>query len=315
MDNWDDLRLALAIHRAGSVSGAAKQLNLNHATVSRRLASAEERIGTRLFERIGTGMRPTAAGKKLIESASRLEKDIDALDITIAANDKRLEGPLRITAPQLIIEAMLAEIIRDFSEVYPRVEMSLNASNDIVNLHRREADVAIRISNEPAPSLFGPVATSQKAGFFASRDYLAKLDTHSPTPEAHTPGYVAFHWWGTDVPKPLAEIHPTARVALVVDDMIAAVAAVRNGIGIGRMPCFVANMHDDLVPVPGCPFEPYLDIWVLTHPELKRVERVRKFMQFAAERIRARKNYFVSWEGERSKIVSGFDHDQFENEL
>lgn len=294
MDNWDDLKFVAAVARYGGLSGAARALNVNHSTVSRRLSALEARIGARLFERLASGLTPTNEGNEAIAAAKRIEAEFFALDRRIVARDTVLEGPLRVTAPQLIFTAQLAEIMARFGELNPQIELTMIGANEPLNLHRREADVAIRISDTPEPSLHGRIATGQNRCYYASRDCVrAHAGAFSRSSDDAPLHCVTFSWWGEGAPADILARFPNANVSVRSDDMIAVHAAVRAGMGIGRMPCFLGDSDPGLARVPG--FEPtrYLDIWVLTHPDLKKVERIRRFMRFASDAFKARSDLYL----------------------
>ncbi len=294
MKNWDDLKFVLAIAKTGSLAKAARGLGVTHSTVSRRLSALEERLATRLFERLPEGFTPTHAGFEAIETAKRMEAEILALDTRITARDTELEGLLRVTAAQLLFPAQLADIMRDFSELHPRIELEMIVANDKLNLHRREADIAVRATDTPDENLFGRRATGQNRCYYMSRDFArtnsAVIDTShdlAPLP------CISFTWWEREIPEEVRARFPGAYVSLVSDDMVAMVAAVKAGMGISRLPCFLGDPAPDLVRVPG--FEPtrYLDIWVLIHPDLKNVARIRSFMQFAADAFKKQSGLYL----------------------
>ncbi|MEP5402777.1 MAG: LysR family transcriptional regulator [Roseibium sp.] len=294
MNNWDDLKFVLAVATAGNLSAAARQLQVNHSTVSRRLSALEEQLETRLFERLPDGLVATPAGLEAVESAKRIETEVHSLDTRITAQDTELEGPLRVTAAQLIFQVQLAEIMARFAELHPRIELTMIGANEILSLQRREADVAIRVSDKPDENLFGRLATGQSRAFYVSKAFarehaeiLAK--NHDPAPI----NCVHFKWWGKYPSKEITARYPNARIMLETDDMIAMHAAIRAGLGIGRMPCFLGDPDPDLVRVPGLEPSRYYDIWILTHPDLKHVERIRRFMRFAADAFKKKQSLYL----------------------
>lgn len=294
MDKWDDLKLVLAVARAGGLSGAARALGVTHSTVSRRVSLFEEALGTRLFERLPEGLVPTAAGLEAVKSAQRVETELFALDTRITAQDSELEGPLRVTAAQLIFQAQLADIMARFAERHPRIELTMIAANEMLSLQRREADVAVRVSDKPDETLFGRLATGQNRAFYVSKSFAREhSEILSKNYDAAPISCVAFKWWGKGLPRDIAVRYPNARNMIVADDMIALHSAVRAGVGIGRMPCFLGDPDPQLVRVPG--FEPnrYIDIWILTHPDLKHVERIRRFMRFAADAFKEKSGLYL----------------------
>lgn len=289
MTDWDDLRFVLAAARERGFSGAARALGVNHATVSRRIAGLETRLGVRLFERLPRGLAPTAAGERALETARRAEEEMLALAQDLAGRDRALAGPLTVTAPQLLIAVHLAEVFAAYRARHPSVALTVNASNAPLNLSRREADVAIRVTNTPDETLVGRRATGQRRAFYVSRAYLAanRQAIETPGPETGIDCLV-FQWWDDDVPEALRRLHPASRAAMRFDDMVALHAGVRAGLGAGFMPCFLGDSDPALTRLPGTDPAPYLDIWVVTHPSLRQVPRVRAFMTFVAGAIRSR---------------------------
>ncbi|MBG6143491.1 DNA-binding transcriptional LysR family regulator [Labrenzia sp. EL_142] len=294
MDNWDDLKFVLAIATAGNVTRAAKRLGVTHSTVSRRLSALEESMATRLFERLPEGFVPTAAGEQAVAAARRVEAEVLTLDTRITAQDTELEGPLRITAAQLLFQVQLAEIMQQFSERHPRIELQMIAANEKLSLHRREADIAVRVTDNPGETLFGRLATGQNRCYYMSRNFARKYRETMETGHASIPlPCVTFKWWGQGVPKEIRTRYTSAFISLVADDMIALLAAVKAGIGVGRLPCFLGDSDPDLVRIPGMEPSRYLDIWVLTHPDLKNVARIRTFLRFAADAFKARSGLYL----------------------
>ena len=279
MLDWNDLRFVLETARNGGTSGAARVLGVNHATVARRITAAEEALGERLFDRLPSGYVPTEAGREAVRTAEAMERLDSELDLKIAARDDRIKGRLRVTAPQLFIQRVLGGILAEFTDVYPEVDLELVATNDTLNLAQREADVAIRFSKDPPETLVGRRFIDQKGAVYATPDLIGRdLGGDAPL------DWVKFaHWPGP--PAEIKAVRPNLRVRLTVDDMAAAIGAVRAGIGATRMACFLGDTDPALVRVPGMPRFDYLPLWLLTHADLRHVPRIRTFMDFTAARL------------------------------
>jgi len=281
MIDWSDLRFVLETVRQGGLSGAARVLGVNHATVSRRINAAETAAGALLFDRLPGGYRPTQAGLEAARAAEAMEEASANLSLAIGSRDQALEGPLSFTAPQLLIERMLAPLLPEFIAQHPDIELTILAANEALNLARREADVAIRISRSPAPTLHGSQVAEQRSAIYVSHEYAATLAT-----DPHRPlDWIRFAHW-TNVPYEVRVAWPDIREALVLDDMSAAVATVRAGIGATRMPCFLGDPDPELIRLPGLATFDYPGIWVLTHRDLRSVKRIETFMRFMASRLR-----------------------------
>ena len=288
MAQWDHLRYVLETVRQGGLSGAARVLGVNHATVSRRIAAVEEELGAVLFDRLPGGYSPTEAGRDAALAAEQMEAAEAALSLRIGSRDRGLSGPVAVTAPQLLIERVLATAFAAFHDAHPEIDLTVLATNDALNLSRREADVAIRISDTPAETLVGTRVAEQRAAVYASRDYAAALAGNPDRPL----DWIRFlHWPGP--PKEIRAAFPQQRIVLAVDDMMAAIGAVRAGIGATRMPCFLGDSDPQLVRLPGLEPFPYPSVWVLTHADLRRVPRIELFMQFIADFLKKRRNVFA----------------------
>ncbi len=287
MTDWNDLKYVLETVRHGGLSGAARVLKVNHATVSRRIASIEGAMGVRLFDRLPQGYAPTAAGLEAARSAETMEATQLDLNRKLAGRDTALSGPLVVSAPSLLVERVLCPMLLAFTQAHPEIDVSIVASNAPMNLARREADVAFHISDSPTPSLVGVQVSDQKAAVYAQKDLVARLGDPKETPL----DWVRFaHWPG--FPVQLNEAWPHLRVRVVVDDMVSAIGAVRAGMGATRMPCFLGDGDPELARVPGVGLFDYPSIWILTHPDLRSTRRVSAFMGFAAQRLRALRPQF-----------------------
>lgn len=291
--NWNDMRFVLETVRHGGLSGAARALKVNHATVSRRIAAAEQAMGARLFDRAPGGYRATDAGLEAAQIAERMEAASHDLSRSLTARDQELSGALTITAPQLLVERMLAPILREFKEQYPAIELTVIAANRQLNLAAREADVAFRISETPGDTLVGRRVTAQSAAVYLGRAQAAQLRANP----RHSLDWIRFaHWPGP--PAALKEAWPDRRVTLTVDDMYAAIAGVRAGLGATRLPCFIGDAEPGFERLWGVPLFAYRPIWVLTHADLRGTRKVTTFTDFAAARIKSMRPLFEGRMGE-----------------
>ena len=278
--DWDDLRYVLEAVRQGGLSGAARTLGVNHATVARRIQAAEVALGASLFERLPTGYRPTEAGLRAAQSGEAMEEAGADLSRAIGATDQAPSGALTVTAPQLLIEHVLGPLLFDFHAAYPDIALTVLGSNEPLNLAKREADVAIRISDKPHDTLVGRRVTQQRSGVYASKDYLERF-SRDPNQALD---WLRFQHWTGILPEVKSQ-YPNARIAMVFDDMAAMLGATRAHLGATRVPCFLGDRDPTLARVPGLPTFPYPSIWVLTHEDLRNVTRIAVFTRFMSERL------------------------------
>ena len=181
--NWDDLKVFLAVARCGSVSGGARRLGLQHSTVSRRIHKLEQDLGVRLFDRIPGGYELAGEGEALERRALRMEQEVLAVDGALSGRDGKLSGPLRVTTVDNMAITVMMPIFRTFSERYPDVTLHVMVSNADVSLARREADVAIRLTNTPPDTLIGRRLTTVASAVYGGRDYLDEMKKEGKAPE------------------------------------------------------------------------------------------------------------------------------------
>ena len=287
MENWDDLKYALAVHRHGGLSGAARALGVNHSTVSRRLSALEKSMGVRLFDRFASGLKVTPFGKDAVLAAEKMEEYAFELDLSIAGKDRELAGPLKVSAPQLLIQVVLAAVFAEFKNLYPNIDLTVIATSRAVNLHKREADVSILASDAPEGTLWGRKVLSQNCRYYGDQKYISACN------KTNKLDCINFLWRGD---KPAVEIsasYPMARVVAKFDDMVAVHGAVQAGFGVARMPCFLGDSTPGFEALPDVEKQRYSDIWVLTHPDLQEISRVRTFMRFVSDKLREKEKLFL----------------------
>lgn len=286
--DWDDLKYVLETVRHGGISGAARALGVNHATVSRRISAAESALGTSLFDRRPSGYVPTLAGRDAARTAEKVEAEHASLSRVIAARDIALSGPLTVTVPHLMVQSVLAPILGDFIRAHPDIELAVIGSIETLNLAEREADVAIRIADAPDPDLVGRQVAVQKSAVYASKSYVAEFEKD---PNRCLRWLRFLHWQPT--PKEVIQIYPNTRTVMALDDMVAMLGAIRADLGASRIACVLGDTDPDLARVPGLPLMPYLPIWVLTHEDLRAVPRIAAFTDFVSAALRRKRSAFA----------------------
>ncbi|MCC5859081.1 MAG: LysR family transcriptional regulator [Ectothiorhodospiraceae bacterium] len=276
---WNDLEVVRAIAEAGSLSGAGRRLGLSHATVFRRLNAMERRLGVRLFERARTGYTPTAAGEELAAAGGRVEEQVLAAELRVIGRDLRLSGTIRVTTTDTLLVGLFSSIFRAFRRAHPEILLEVAVSNQLFNLSQRDADVALRPTAAPPEYLLG-----RRGGTIAQAVYLSNNGDSGGEdwvgPDRHL-GYPALEAW-------MAANGADTRCRYRVDTMLGMLAAARDGLGRAVLPCYLADPEPSLIRV-GDPIpELATDLWLLTHPDLRRVGRIRAFISFVAEALKAR---------------------------
>lgn len=298
--NWDDLRFFLAVARRGTLTRAARDLGVTHTTVARRLAALQQGVGVRLFEKLPDRYALTAAGEDILSIAEAMEERAQAVDRQLLGRDARLSGPLRVTTVDMLA-SVHARDFAAFIQQYPGVELEVSVQTAVLNLARREADVAIRATlSSPPDNLVGRKAGRWEYALYGARSLVDEVRAGA----SGDPPLGAYPWLAWDerlgarvTERWMASHVPGARIACRVDATSLMIAHVRAGTGIAFLPEVIAQQHDELVALR--PREPGfgMDIWVLTHPDLRHTARVTAFTEHISSAIRGRINA-----GERGEL-------------
>jgi DNA-binding transcriptional LysR family regulator len=281
---WSDLQVFLAVCAQGSVGAAAKALRVNHSTVLRRIAQLEKALAVRLFDRLPRGYALTAYGHELAAAVAGVPEQLDAAQRRVGGADLALAGTIRLTAPDTFLQPLLLPLLAEFGRRHPGVRVELVASGDFLNLTRREADVAVRGANRPPQNLVGRRVGRIQTALFAAKAYLKSLGRGATQADyawvGHEPSLAhlgSAQWLRRHVPD--------ARVVLRVDSLVTLADAVAAGIGAGWLLCPLAAARPGLVQLAAPPPEFDTQVWVLTHPDLKRVARIHALTDFLYERL------------------------------
>ncbi|MFQ5565293.1 MAG: LysR family transcriptional regulator [Paracoccaceae bacterium] len=285
--NWDDLRFFLAVARSASLTEAGRRLGVSQPTVSRRLAAMEARLGTSLFEKGPRGHALSAAGSDILETAEHVEEEITGIGRRVYGHDGRLSGSIRITCTDVMANHYLVDRLARFAAAHPEIELSLNCSLQHLSLTRREADVAVRVTSQPPETLVGRRLARVAIGVYAAPAYLKEAGRPAEAcdwigwqDEAYNRMIIAAHFPGTAIRHR-------------ADDMLAIVAMARAGLGLVILPCYVGDPDPQLTRVVAEPVdEGIMDLWVLSHPDLRRAARVRAVTAFIAECVSADRALF-----------------------
>ena len=285
---WDDVRTVLMLVRHQSLAAAAEQLGVNYTTVARRVRRAETALNQTLFERLSDGYQPTEAARTIAAHASQMELAEHAMIRQLQGAEIDLSGPMTITAPQLLIAHFLSPVFDTFAKTYPRVELRILATNTLLDLTRREADLAIRISSSPGDTLTGVRLSGQETASFANAAVAARI---AEDPAAMI-DWIVYDTY-PDVPKGIRSQFPNNRVHLRFDDMTAMVGAAQAGLGVVRTAMFLGRSSAGLVQVPVLPPQPYADIWVVGHPDVWPSRKLKAFRDILAKHVKKHRSLFV----------------------
>jgi DNA-binding transcriptional LysR family regulator len=283
---WDDFRLIRAIGEAQALPAAANLLGLDHSTVFRRLRQIEARLGMPMFERNRTTYVPTAAGTEIIALAARVDEDITAVMRRVAGQSPSPAGDVRIATSAALLFDLMLPLLAAFQRTCPDIRLDLLTGNTPVNLSRRDADVAIRATSTPPETLVG-----RKVARIAWAAY-GPAASAVPVADAAALFSVAGPWvgfgdalTGLAASSLLRHSVPDRQVACRFDTVDGVLAGIEAGLGCGFLPCFAGDRHPGLnrllPPMPSLAS----DLWLLTHPDLRHVPRIRVLMDFLGEKL------------------------------
>jgi len=299
--DWDDLRYFLAVAQAGSLSGAAQQLNVNTTTVLRRVGSLEDDLGARLFERERTGYRLTPAGDKLVETLEPVERRLEALPRDFAAQSSGAEGIVRVEVTELLAAYVVAPEMPAFKEAHPELELELitdgrwtagTAGAPRIGSPLRDVDVALRPARPTQGDMLMRKVGDMAFGLYATPGYLEQNGTpqegSDPLAGHKVIGYprgaapLGPVWW-------LSRAERSANVLLRSAGVIASAEICATGIALSPLPCVVGDKDIRLTRVFGPEMLGTLELWLMARNDLAQSPHVRVAMEFLVEAVRRRK--------------------------
>ncbi len=280
--NWDDIRIFLAVARQGSVRSAALKLNVNHSTVSRRITAFEESMNVRLFERMQNGYLLTSAGEDLLKTANKIEEEVASVDRRIIGRDEQMSGTIRVTLPSALGTSFLIKEFAEFCSLYPDIKLDIDCSYELADMNKREADLAIRVTNDPPDNLIGRRVLSVAKSAYVSRELWKRIcDENDPA----EPEWLAWDRSVIHEEYIKTSIFPRASIKHIISEPESLHVAVKAGMGIAAIPCQLADLDPTLMRLPPGKTEVVCEIWVLIHKDLRHTLRVKTFMDFTANAL------------------------------
>lgn len=281
---WDDYQLILALVRRKSVRGAASSLGISHSTVSRRLAQINRGPDGPLIQMSPNGLWPSKAGQAVFEAAEKMEKLAEESDRKRRAAQERLSGPLTLSIPAMVLNYVLMDDVVRFSDAHPNINLTIDATDRLVDLDRAEADIAIRTSNSPPEHWVGRRLFTYGISYFGHKEYLTRnraQDMVWISPPAMTPRWTD---WKKDSP------FPNLPVGLTISNIGGRFEALKRGLGLARAACFMADPDPDLLRLPGARIFQAERFWVLSHPDFSKTLRAKTAIKFFSEALITKKD-------------------------
>ena len=278
MNQWDDLKLFLAVAKKGTLTAAADELGSNVATLHRRLKSFEESFEISLFEKGPRGYRLTSAGEELLSHAEEIEESIFTAFRTVVGHDQQATGEVRITLPQAMVLLMTPHLV-DFSAQFEKIRVILLPDDGLLDLERR-TDVAFRFTSQPPETAVG-----RNLADIAWCRYASKDTKGTDLPWLNHIGLERNHV----IQKQQEAV--SEKEIMQVQGVAGMLTALKNSAAQGLLPCFVGDLDPGLRRA-GEPFDAKHQLWLLIHADLKRSARVRALLDFVVPRLLAQKNIF-----------------------
>lgn len=288
MDNWDEVRTAFQVARLGTVSGAAEVLGVHHATVIRHIDAIEGRLGVKLFQRHARGYTPTESGLDLLRVAQATDDQFSQLVGRLKGQGDEVSGELVVTSLSSMAPMLAPELIA-FQKLHPDLVIRYLTGDRLFRLEYGEAHVALRAGAAPEqPDNVVQPFLSQRMAMFASKSYVEEHGMLNGIEDMKNHRFV-----GADNPESRAPFErwlranvSEDRIAFRCSDRTTAQEAVLAGAGIGFFTLWEAVGEPDLVQM----MEPKDDwtatLWLVTHVDLHRTNKVQAFLSFLKDRAK-----------------------------
>ena len=288
--DWRLVRSFLAVLDQGSLLAAARSLGVSQPTLGRHISELESQLASVLFERTGRGLLPTRTALQLAQAARQMQDGALQLSRTLAGSKSQAGGTVRITASVPVAVQLLPTILLDLRLALPDIQIELVSSNQVSNLLRREADIAIRMVRPDQTSLVARKLGEATVGASAHRDYLARRGV--PTQPAEL---LQHELVGSDTDPAIRQGFeamgfpvPREAFALRSDDLLVQWQAVRAGLGIGFMADYQARLDTAVRPVLAGQLQiPPLPMWLAVHREIRTSRHIRAVFDFLATALPA----------------------------
>jgi DNA-binding transcriptional LysR family regulator len=280
--DWNDLRYILYLSRTGRIGTAARMLRVNETTVARRISKVERQLGVRLFERSAGVLIPTESGKLVIGRAERIELDVDAVKDCVTNADAVAIGKVRITAMPMVLNHILIPALPALLQLHTGLQIELAADPRNLSLTNREADIALRMAR-PASDVGG---IARRVGIF-------EYAVYATAPSQGTLPWITYDATWSKLPHArwmarTIESDSRSGVCITVNDSELALNAVRAGLGRSLVPCRIAEKFPELARSSGPKAVLSREMWLIFHPDLKHLARVRAVIAWIEQLISER---------------------------
>ncbi|SNT08513.1 DNA-binding transcriptional regulator, LysR family [Noviherbaspirillum humi] len=286
--DWNDLKYFLAVARHGGLTGAAASLDTSPSTVSRHIASLEKKLGNTLFVRHQTGYAMTDDGSALFSRTEQVEQAVMATERSAAqAAQRQMSGQVRLATTEMLALHLVVPNLPQFHSAYPRLQVEIVVALVRANLTRREADLALRVVPPSEDDDAGDYVANRIGDLrFAMYGERRAVESVSAKAAAwQEMDYVSWDEAAANLPvaRWIASAFGGKRPLFACNSMQAQYTAIRAGLGIGLLPCFVADRDPALARIPVPIALPSNGLWLVYHRDLKGSQRVLALRNFIAE--------------------------------
>ena len=286
---WDDLQFVLSVAENGSLSAAARDLGVNHATVLRRVAAFEQAYGVTLFERRPSGYALNPQSQHVISTLRSIHQSVASLERSFTGLGSPFHGNIRVTSTNTICHEFLTPHVHVLSQLYPELEIELISTNSRLDLSDLEADITIRPTLNLPEDLTGEIIGKMGLRIYATADYWHKNKSADYRDHNWLGGSKSLlrspiDYWQIAVLKD--------KVSHRADSFITLRQMAELGMGPTVLPCFIAQTAENLVCSPLFNFETETDIWVAAHKDLAATPRIQALMQYFIDVFKENKDLF-----------------------
>lgn len=287
-NDWNDIHIAYQVAQYGTLTAAAEALDVHHSTVLRRINALEKRLGTRLFHRHARGYTPTEAGQLLTQAAENTQTNFDRLFGQLQGVDTQLKGTLVVTSVNTMTPN-ITPLLAEFQSLYPEIKLEYAAESRVYKLEHGEAHVGIRPGAKPTdPDYVVQALARSSTTLYASQSYinqygrmrdLQDIAGHRFISTMSSYGFVHFMRW-------INENIPEEQIYYRSSDFTGFIPAIKAGLGVAPLSCWLANTEPTLHPLLAPPEEWQGELWLVTHRDMHRTSKVQAFTQFLKKRMK-----------------------------
>ncbi|MEJ8562937.1 LysR family transcriptional regulator [Yoonia sp. GPGPB17] len=284
MQDWEQMPFFLAVARTGSLRSAAEHLGATHATVRRHVEALEVAYSVQLFRRTRRGLTLTAAGETLLPEAEEAELLLTRARNGLQGLDRETSGKIQISVDPMTGHFLLAPVFAEFCRIYPQVDLEISLTFEIEAISKLETDIAIRHAAEITDDVVARKLQALPIGIYASRDYIeAKMARAGKKGQGLD--YIGYG----PVPELMDWIErspfPKANIRHQVMDPEMHLHLARAGAGMSFLPTWCAQVFPELQRLPGSTLDESRKTWVVFHEDLRRIKRVRVFIDFLTQSL------------------------------